>query len=206
MDTRTGITRGTPRSIQSISFFPQWANKWYHLDVATMHVGERFWAATIYIFNLISLSPELDAPVRQSPLAVETQLSVEPQLSTEVVPQVITSKGPIFEPPGDSPNERFTCDYSVMSGWEPCSTPFDRSCWLRRRDGKQFDINTDYETERPIGITREYELVLEDSWFAADGLNFTAAKLFRQVSPKPDPDNRYPGPWIQACWGDRLFP
>lgn len=91
-----------------------------------------------------------------------------------------------------------------MVGWEPCSTPYDRSCWLRRTlDGKQLDINTNYEEERPIGITREYEIVLEDSWFAADGLNFTAAKLFRQTFPTPDDDNRYPGPWIQACWGDR---
>ena len=45
----------------------------------------------------------------------------------------------------------------------------------------------------PLGITRNYTLELTDGWWDADGLNFTAAKLF---------NNKYPGPWLQACWGD----
>jgi hypothetical protein len=31
----------------------------------------------------------------------------------------------------------------------------------------------------PIGVTLSYNITLEDDWFAADGLNFTAATLFK---------------------------
>ncbi len=82
-----------------------------------------------------------------------------------------------------------------MQGWEDCSHELDRKCWIRNKsDGRQFDINTDYENIWPIGVERYYEIDLADSWYAADGLNFTLAKLF---------NHRYPGPWIEACWGDR---
>lgn len=81
-----------------------------------------------------------------------------------------------------------------MGGWEPCSTPTDRKCWLKRTsDGKQFDIFTNYEEEMPIGVTRYYELELEAGSYDADGMDFPFAKLF---------NDQYPGPWIQACWGD----
>ena len=81
-----------------------------------------------------------------------------------------------------------------MVGWENCSTPTDRKCWLRRTlDGKQYDINTNYEDDAPIGITRKYSLELEDGSYDADGMEFAAAKLFNKM---------YPGPWIEACWGD----
>ncbi len=90
-----------------------------------------------------------------------------------------------------------------MIDWEPCSTPFNRKCWLRHKyTGKEYNIDTNYEDEMPTGITRNYNITLEDSWFAADGLNFTAAKLFRTQGAT---DNQYPGPWIEACWGDRYI-
>lgn len=81
-----------------------------------------------------------------------------------------------------------------MPEWEFCSTPTDRRCWLRRKsDGKQYDINTNYEEDMPIGITRDFNITLQNGSHNADGMNFDAAKLF---------NNDYPGPWIQACWGD----
>ena len=80
-----------------------------------------------------------------------------------------------------------------MPGWYECSTPENRGCWLRHPDGREYNILTDYENDAPIGVDRNYTLVVNDGWVNADGLNFTAAKLF---------NNTFPGPWIQACWGD----
>ncbi|KAG6356518.1 hypothetical protein INS49_015906 [Diaporthe citri] len=82
-----------------------------------------------------------------------------------------------------------------MRGWRPCSTPSNRECWLRHPDGREFNIMTDYEHEAPIGVHRNYTLLVNDGWINADGRNFTEAKIF---------NNTYPGPWIQACWGDTL--
>ena len=101
---------------------------------------------------------------------------------------------PIFYPPGGKPDSNFQCNYSRMGeGWRFCSIPENRECWLRHTDGREFNIHTDYEKYAPVGIDRYYTLVVNDSWFAADGLNSSAAKLFNDT---------YPGPWIEACWGD----
>ena len=81
-----------------------------------------------------------------------------------------------------------------MVGWEPCSTPMDRKCWLKRKsDGKQYDISTNYEDDAPVGILRQYKIDLSNQTYDADGMEFPAAKLFNKM---------YPGPWLEACWGD----
>lgn len=153
----------------------------YNLD---SNIVERFWAVVTYIVSIASLSPFENVINNQSPL----------QVASEVVQHVSVPKGPTFQPPGVPDEENFTCDYTKMVGWEPCSTPMDRKCWLRRKsDGKQYDIYTNYEEEKPTGVTRYYTLEVDDSWYAANGRNSTAAKLF---------NNKYPGPWVQACWGD----
>ncbi|MCJ1267361.1 hypothetical protein MMC22_007246 [Lobaria immixta] len=107
------------------------------------------------------------------------------------------SEPPIFQPPSgpEDPRSTFKCDYSAMGNqWVPCSSPEDRKCWLAGPAGDRFDINTDYETRYPNGTTRKYSLVLdEDSTLNADGLVMPFAKLFNK---------QYPGPWIEACWGD----
>jgi FtsP/CotA-like multicopper oxidase with cupredoxin domain len=82
-----------------------------------------------------------------------------------------------------------------MVGWRSCSAPGDRGCWLTDDNGNTFDITTDYEKIAPVGVLREYTLEITDSWINADGLNFTDAKVFNST---------YPGPWIQACWGDTV--
>ncbi|KAH7026696.1 multicopper oxidase-domain-containing protein, partial [Microdochium trichocladiopsis] len=102
---------------------------------------------------------------------------------------------PKFRPPGGHPGAKFTCDYRNMKDWYPCSTPMNRGCWLRHPNGSEFNIHTDYENQAPIGIDRYYTLDVHDSWLNPDGLNSTQSKLF---------NNTYPGPWIQACWGDRV--
>ena len=137
----------------------------------------------VSVMNIVSLSPLQDVD-NQSSLRVPSQVGAH----------LNAKKGPIFYAPGASKDDPFQCQYPTMVGWEFCSTPTDRKCWLRRTsDLKQYDINTNYEDDMPVGIPRNYTLELNDGWWDADGLNFTAAKLFNHT---------YPGPWIQACWGD----
>lgn len=144
------------------------------------------------VMNIVSLSPLQDVIDNQSSLRVPSQVGAH--LNAE--------KGPTFKPPGSSADDPFQCHYPTMVGWESCSMPTDRECWLRQTsdlkqydtsDLKQYDIYTNYEDDMPLGITRYYTLELNDGWWDADGLNFTAAKLF---------NHSYPGPLIQACWGD----
>ena len=146
--------------------------------------------ALTFIINLVTFSPVQDAVDNQRIL----------QIPSEVAPDLIGGKrpkGPKFSPPGGIADD-FKCEYPQMVGWEMCSTPSDRKCWLRRTsDNAQYDVFTNYENEMPIGVTRYYELELVDGSWDADGMDFVFAKLF---------NNTYPGPWIQACWGDTYVP
>ncbi|MCJ1470910.1 hypothetical protein MMC07_009558 [Pseudocyphellaria aurata] len=104
--------------------------------------------------------------------------------------------GPRFTPPNRPENRDLIikCEYpSLGAEWTNCSTPEDRACWLKKSTGEKFDIHTDYEYDYPEGITRKYDLVVSNTTLNADGLVMPHAKLF---------NNKYPGPWIQACWGD----
>jgi Multicopper oxidase len=153
-----------------------------------MRLFERIWASATCVLNFLTLSPV-------NPTAGELQ---GPLLSSPGVPHHQRPKGPIFRPPGhgeEAPDSKFTCDYSNMPGCVPCSTPEDRTCWLKCDNGVQYDINTNYEdtNQTPIGIHRTYYLNITDSSYNADGLNFNEGKFFNAT---------YPGPWIQACWGD----
>lgn len=44
----------------------------------------------------------------------------------------------------------FTCSYP---GYQNCNTYRDRSCWVKK-GGKTYNIDTDYEDDFPVGITR----------------------------------------------------
>ncbi|TQN66714.1 Laccase [Colletotrichum shisoi] len=102
---------------------------------------------------------------------------------------------PIFAPPGSN-IDGFVCNYTLMTGFKPCGTPEDRSCWLRNSDtGEEYNISTDYETKMPTGITRVYHLNVTDGYINANGLDFYEAKLFNDL---------WPGPLIEACWGDEV--
>ena len=156
-----------------------------------MQLIEQFWAILASVLNIITLSPLNDGFVEQNPSRIP--LSKSPGLSFR--PQKNVSQGPVFRPPGTPVSSSFQCDYRNMTGWEYCSTPKDRSCWLRRiSDGKQYNISTDYENDMPNGTTRFYKLDLRDDTWDKDGLDFPYAKLYNGI---------YPGPWIEACWGDR---
>ena len=153
-----------------------------------MHVSHCFWSSLSYVLNIFSLS-SVNGPGTES----SAPLALQP-VESHVAPQ----PGPIFRPPSGKPRgdgSDFYCNYTQMLDYEFCSTEENRGCWLNNtKTGHQFNISTDYESEKPEGIHRQYELnVTDDTPINADGVSFDLAKLFNRV---------YPGPWLQACWGD----
>ncbi|KAF2115369.1 multicopper oxidase-domain-containing protein [Lophiotrema nucula] len=127
---------------------------------------------------------------------------------TPVLPSVVPSRTqsfgsyPSFIPPGgrvgEGDGKGFTCEYPALVGYRSCSTPENRTCWLKNdQTGHEYNLWTNYEdtNQTPFGIHRTYYLNVTDHWLNADGLNFTEAKLFNKT---------YPGPWIEGCWGDNI--
>jgi hypothetical protein len=154
-----------------------------------MYLIDGFWTSITFVVSFLTLSPvQGPSGKEQAPLLTSSDALHHENL-----------RGPIFKPPGGrltGPGSNFTCDYTNMPGWSNCSTPSNRGCWLRNdKTGEEFNISTDYEdtNQTPIGIHRTYYLNITDGSYNADGLDFTQAKLF---------NGTYPGPWIQACWGD----
>ncbi|KAH6884120.1 multicopper oxidase-domain-containing protein [Thelonectria olida] len=146
----------------------------------------RFWHAVVDLTTWLTLSP---VHPWQHPLG-------EP--ITHGIDQTTRPHGdyPVFRPPAGNPGDHdFKCEYPEMEGWEQCSISENRECWLRNKDGQEFNIHTNYEKFAPKGITRHYTLNVTESSFNADGQPFTDAKLFNET---------YPGPWLEACWGDTL--
>ncbi|KAJ4192983.1 hypothetical protein NW767_010513 [Fusarium falciforme] len=154
-----------------------------------MSLFARFWHAVVGLFTWLTMSPVSEYGFHhpaQRPLGAPPTHSHEPD----------HGHYPIFRPPAANPGDHdFVCDYSAMEGWFPCSIPENRECWLRNKDGQEFNIHTNYEKFAPVGITRHYTLNITDGTFNADGQPFKTAKLFNES---------YPGPWLEACWGDTL--
>jgi hypothetical protein len=53
----------------------------------------------------------------------------------------------VFTPRQATPG--FKCVYP--EGWENCNSKEDRTCWIKNKEGKKFDIDTDYEDNVPEG-------------------------------------------------------
>lgn len=159
-----------------------------------MHIANSFWTAVTYIANCLTLSP-FHGNQYQQPIPGRYEL--RPDINDV---KVIEDPGyPIFKPPGGRPRwegSDFVCEYPEMPEWTFCSTPSDRGCWLRHINGSRYDINTNYEINAPKGIDRYYEFDITDGTYNADGLIANDTKLV---------NDRYPGPWVQACWGDRII-
>ncbi|KAK0651136.1 multicopper oxidase-domain-containing protein [Cercophora newfieldiana] len=165
-----------------------------------MEFWKRFWVLVTHLLEITTLSSPGGPDHDQSPmgLAVPAGYPVGPAFA----PPVTKDPDLVFKPPGrrhdKGDGSDFKCDYTAMAelGWAPCSTPEDRSCWLvNKKTGERYDINSDYENKYPTGVTREYWLEVTKSDITADGYTFTGATVFNES---------YPGPWIQACWGDRV--
>lgn len=165
-----------------------------------MHLLDTLWTSATYVVSLLTLS-SINGPVvhEQAPLLVTPNVN-HPHLGFHDGVREEALPGPIFKPPTGrftGPGSEFNCDYSRMVGWSYCSKPHDRGCWLKKGNSNdpkdRFDINTNYETHTPKGVTRRYRLDLTDDFINTDGMYFDFAKIF---------NGQYPGPWIQACWGD----
>ena len=149
-----------------------------------MHFAERVWTAAVHLLNVLTLSPFKDNGLTVQDPAGFTPSNVADSNFADF---------PSFRPPG-APKKDIVCKYPKMVGWEDCSTEENRGCWLRQTStGKEYNISTDYDKDAPIGILREYWLTLDPGKVDADGMVFDQATLF---------NNSYPGPWIEACWGD----
>ncbi|KAI0398570.1 multicopper oxidase [Xylariaceae sp. FL0594] len=73
-----------------------------------------------------------------------------------------------------------------------CNTATNRACW-----STGYDIDTDYTTVTPPGITREYffDITAHSNWVGPDGVTKELVMLV---------NNQFPGPTIFADWGDTI--
>ena len=163
-----------------------------------MQIFERFWHTVTYIFGITTLSP-LGHVDFETPHSLEALEQIPLRPLGDLPSPTDGAPGPIFKPPGGD-GSSFTCNYTKMTGFTLCSPPGNRSCWLTNNNGIIWDIGTDYEGTTPkgealmpSGTVRAYTLTVTEDSINADGLNFTDGKWF---------NGQYPGPLIQACWGD----
>ncbi len=140
-----------------------------------------WWADLVYVLDFLTFSPWSDRALVQ-------QTSLQTPLHEQA------SDYPIFEPPNGPQKGFFKCEYPHMKRYKDCSTHEDRGCWLKG-PRKEYNIHTDYENDAPIGIKRKYYLEVSNMTLSPDGVVNTEGKVFNQS---------YPGPWIEACWGDEL--
>jgi hypothetical protein len=147
-----------------------------------MTVISRLWRTVVQVASWLTLSP-VSNPDQSAQYPLGFAASKPP-----------IAEYPIFRPPAANPeDDDFQCVYPAMEGFFQCSIPENREYWLRHRDGREFNIHTDYDKFAPVGITRNFTLNVTDGWINADGQPFDHAKLFNE---------QYPGPWLEACWGD----
>lgn len=175
-----------------------------------MRIFDSWWTSLVYVFDLATFSTWSDRhhPHQQALKATPTSGSLgdgpvfQPVHYPDAVDNIAAGPNdriilPPY-PPNDrpTPEESIFCDYTAMgSQWLACNTNKTRDCWLKGPAGKQFNITTDYELSTPIGITRKYVLDVAAKALAPDGVPMAHGKVF---------NDSYPGPWIQACWGDTL--
>ncbi|KUJ17363.1 uncharacterized protein LY89DRAFT_746907 [Mollisia scopiformis] len=125
-----------------------------------MKLVERFWTAVTYALSLSSFPSFHEYGIQQKPLFGDIPSSL-------IRP---ARHGPIFYPPGRRPRgdgSEFMCKYANMGAERTnCSTPEDRSCWLKsEKTGRRFDINTDYEILAPEGVLCQYTYTCSGRWF-----------------------------------------
>ncbi|KAK0714212.1 multicopper oxidase-domain-containing protein [Apiosordaria backusii] len=109
-------------------------------------------------------------------------------------------RGLTFHPEGAPGN--FRCHYPQLDPeyWESCNGVNSRTCWLRMKrpgsDGRiyGYDIHTNYEVAAPIGISRYYTIDVATGVIYPDGFPKNALVF----------NGTYPGPRLEACWGDEL--
>jgi hypothetical protein len=164
----------------------------YHKFPANKMVNwESCWSTLLQAFNLLTLSP---IHRFQGESALQVPIGGDP-----ISPGV--AEYPIFEPPNAPERREFICEYPELPDYEFCSKHSDRGCWLRPKDAGSkkptYNISTNYDDENLHlkGVTRKYTLHITNETIYPDGCKNSEAKLFNAS---------YPGPWIEACWGDDI--
>ncbi|PLB47569.1 hypothetical protein P170DRAFT_476255 [Aspergillus steynii IBT 23096] len=103
-----------------------------------------------------------------------------------------------FIPPGAAESETgiIKCEYpDMMKDYDIADKSGE---WLISKNptkNPDFNIYTNYETMWPKGTVRKYTVTIEEKAMTLDGVNFPHAKVI---------NGSWPGPWIQACWGDEV--
>lgn len=170
--------------------------------------------------QLASYAQSLDSHLKQEPLHLPSHFAGSDHPPTAV--------GVSFIPQ----NANITCQYPSLIGWTACNSASDRSCWLedplKREAVYQYNISTDCqywntspfahmtdshpdESFSPPGITREvwrhryhylsmtdqiqYHLNVSVSPISPDGYIKPLGQIF---------NDQYPGPLLEACWGDEV--
>ena len=157
-----------------------------------MKVLGKCWVAFLEIYNTFTFSLTTDIS------------SLESSFEEGKSPFASTRYGydePVFTAPSSSRGQSFRCDYSAFDqgNWGDCSESDNRGCWLRNKldHKKVIGIHTNYEDpkEVPMGIIRNYTLDISRKELNLDGITMKDGVVFNK---------NYPGPWIQACWGDTV--
>lgn len=130
-------------------------------------------------FRLLSFDPWMQHEATQHPLGLDT-IDVQPSAAAPAFP--------------------LTCQYPAMKGYQSCNGPYSRSCWLKKPSSPQplfsdFNIETPYEEKWPTGVHREFWINVSDHTISPDGYLKPEGKVI---------NNTYPGPLIEACWGDDI--
>jgi hypothetical protein len=160
------------------------------------------WAFLVHIFNLLTLS-------YFEPQTSKGSHGLQIPISSPLVALKVGDY-PRFEPPSAPQDSKFVCEYPKLPEYEPCTAHDTRGCWLRPKDKhsrlREYNINTDYENFYPEGITRKYFLNVEEATLYPDGCKNEHCKVFIDLTQNPplNMNDTYPGPWIQACWGDDI--
>ncbi|OXV08506.1 hypothetical protein Egran_03731 [Elaphomyces granulatus] len=152
------------------------------------------WTGILYVFDLVTLSPERSKPLPEAPLPAVPVSSVPTPVSE--IPHKFDDGTPVVGVPRRE--GAFQCPYPDMTDFENCHGPGRRGCWLYNPSTKEeYNITSDYDdpTKVPRGIVREYWLQISDMPISPDGVTMEHGKVFNRT---------YPGPWIEACWGDTI--
>ncbi|KAI2964954.1 CAZyme family AA1 [Aspergillus niger] len=97
----------------------------------------------------------------------------------------------------------FTCQYPGLKNKYIALPDGNQSLWLQPLEkdiqDEQYDIDTDYEIKAPTGVIRDVYVnvtkLASDKALKPDGVAFPEGKYI---------NGSYPGPRIQACWGDTV--
>jgi hypothetical protein len=115
------------------------------------------WTGILYVFDLITLSPERSKPLPEAPLPAVSVSNVPTPVSK--IPHKFDDDTPLPPIVGVPRREgAFECPYPDMIDFENCHGPGSRGCWLYNPDtGEEYNITTDYDdpTKVPKGIVRE---------------------------------------------------